>query len=46
MKEVWACLGKGMGLGPKTLKAIHKSMRYPAFETAVDNAFAEFAARA
>ena len=46
MKEVWACLGKGMGLGPKTLKAIHKSMRYPAFETAVDNTFAEFAARA
>ena len=46
MKEVWACLGKGMGLEPKTLKAVHKAMRYPAFETAVDNAFAELAARA
>lgn len=46
MKEVWAGLGKGQGLEKKTLKAVHKAMRYPAYEAAVEAAMEEIEARA
>lgn len=45
MKEIWAMLGRGQELDKKTMKRIHKSMHFAAYEEAVAAAMDEIASR-